>query len=230
MRSLDQKRHTNFCARARTKYLAAFFSRHFALCSLVASQIQDVNDIEFIGECSSHAGGGVALDPSAICNKRDDAAVCIVDSIGRPAKCAYIRIIHGILIRHIRTGDIRLGDACVEIGVFQILVVVVGIPLANRIGWVSDDDLDGCMALAFDLFGIFFKEVVDRSLSAFVEFERIGEANIVEIDIFIGGVEAVKDGFDIDVGDVVGEQDDFVAVEFLEVFAFEVFVFDDAGL
>ena len=86
------------------------------------------------------------------------------------------------------------------------------------------------MALAFDLFGIFFKEVVDRSLSAFVEFERIGEANIVEIDIFIGGVEAVKDGFDIDVGDVVGEQDDFVAVEFLEVFAFEVFVFDDAGL
>ena len=86
------------------------------------------------------------------------------------------------------------------------------------------------MALAFDLFGIFLKEVVDRSLSAFVEFERIGEANIVEIDIFIGGVEAVKDGFDIDVGDVVGEQDDFVAVEFLEVFAFEVFVFDDAGL
>lgn len=53
------------------------------------------------------------------------------------------------------------------------------------------------MALAFDLFGVFFKEVVDRALSAFVEFERIGEANIVEIDIMIGGVEAVKDGFNI---------------------------------
>ena len=84
--------------------------------------------------------------------------------------------------------------------------------------------------MAFDLFGVFLKEFVNRALAAFVEFKGIDQADVVVIDIFLAWVQAVKYRFDVDIGDVISEQDDFVAVEFLEVFAFEVFVFDDAGL
>ena len=80
------------------------------------------------------------------------------------------------------------------------------------------------------MFGVFLKEFVNRALTAFVELKGIGQADVVVIDVFLAWELAVEYRLDVDIGDVIGEQDDFVAVEFLEVFAFEVFVFDDARL
>ena len=100
----------------------------------------------------------------------------------------------------------------------------------RRIRRIADNDLNRSFALAFDLFGVFLKEFVNCALAAFVEFKRIGQADVVVIDIFLAAMLVVKYRLDVDIGDVIGEQDDFVAMEFLEVFAFEVFVFDDTRL
>ena len=74
------------------------------------------------------------------------------------------------------------------------------------------------------MFGVFLKQFVNRALTAFVEFKGISQADVVVIDIFIAWELAVKYRLDVDIGDVISEQDDFVAVELFEIFAIAVLV------
>ena len=81
-------------------------------------------------------------------------------------------------------------------------------------------------------------------VAGFGELEGVGEDDAVEGDVGGGVVfrafvthlfrsftlKGVKGFFDVDGGDVVGEQDDFVGVEFVLVFAEEVGGFDDSEL
>ena len=62
-----------------------------------------------------------------------------------------------------------------------------------------------------------------------MEIERVGEANACE-RLVISAHEVMKNGFNVDGGNVVGQQDNFVGVDFVLVFVGQLLFTDQAAL
>jgi hypothetical protein len=62
---------------------------------LVAAEVVDVDVAVVIGEGKANAVGGVAIDPAAVGDERDDAGVA--DAVGGPAKCSDVGVVEGAL-------------------------------------------------------------------------------------------------------------------------------------
>ena len=122
--------------------------------------------------------------------------------------------------------SVSLADAPVQMRVFHIGVVVVGGFLPCGIRWVADNHANIQRLLPFAAFAVIFHCAVQQVVF-FVHLEGIGEADTVKrrvlaavgcIPANMGLDNAVIGRFDIDGSDVVGEQDNFIGVDFILVF------------
>ena len=133
---------------------------------------------------------------------------------------------------------IGFADTPVQMRVFHIGVVVVGGFLPCGIRWVADNHADVQGFLPFAARAVVHQKFVEQ-ITFFVHLEGIGEADTVKrrvlaavgcIPANMGLDNAVIGRFDIDGCDVVGEQDDFIGVNFVLVFFRQSLGGNDAAL
>lgn len=90
---LDADEDGDGVAAAGAEDLAAFLAGELAGGALVAAQAVDVDAGVFVGQGQADAVGGVAVDPAAIGDERDDTGVS--DAVGRPPKRTQVGICRG---------------------------------------------------------------------------------------------------------------------------------------
>ncbi len=105
--------------------------------------------------------------------------------------------------------------------------IVVFACLPNRIRRIAHDDAHIQFLEALSPIRVVSEEVADEI--GFLQAEGVGEADALEGLVFPAD-DAVIDGFDVDGGDIVGEEDDLVGVDLVFVFVRELFLGDEAAL
>ena len=155
------------------------------------------------------------------------------DAVGCPADGADVAVVEGVFVGSGGLGGVGLADAPVQVRVFGIGVLVVGGFLSGGIGRVANDDADVQGFLPFAAGTVVHQHFVEV-VAFFVHLEGVGEADagegLVCRRLVFAACQVVVGGFDVDGGDVVGEQDDFVGVYFGAVFLRQAFARDDAAL
>ena len=123
-------------------------------------------------------------------------------------------------------------DTSFELGIIFVLSVVVGGTLPDGIRRISDDNFNASVLLFVDAFGILLQDAFERQilLTEFVKLKSVGETNSVERSVTFGVQSGVISVFDVDCGDVIGEQDNFVGVQFVQVLVEQIFRTNQAGL
>ena len=107
----------------------------------------------------------------------------------------------------------------------------VAVTLGDGVWRVAEDDGDGGFVLGEEALGVFGEGAVVEGV---LGCHRLHPEGVAEDDAGEGGVgllaalTGVEDVLDVDCGDVVGEEDDFVGVEFAGVLAQEVVAADEA--
>ena len=233
LRLLDQNRNGNRGAGAQTEDIAGLFAADFTACAAVAAQIEDIDGRKFACEAFAHTGLCIAVEPVTVGDKADDAALLFVEPVRSPAEGLDIAVVKRVLVVCVGFGRIGTFNLAVERRVFLVLRIVVGRLLAHGIRRIADDDgdapfllLDDAPRVGRELLGI---EVLVRSLLA--QLEGVGQADAAEGTVLrIRAHQVVEDILDVDRGDVVGHQHDFVGMDFPTVFALQRFARDEPAL
>ena len=84
LRFLDQNRNGNRGTGAQTEYIAGLFATDFTACAAVAAQIEDIDGRKFACEAFAHTVEPVGIEPCAVGDKADDAALPGRDHILMP--------------------------------------------------------------------------------------------------------------------------------------------------
>ena len=195
--------------------------------------MEDVEAAEFFGQAFAQAVGGVGFYPAGIGDEADDAVIAFFfDAVRCPADGADVAVVEGVFVGRRGLCGIGLADAFIKMRIGDIGVVVVGGFLSGGIGRVADDDADVQRFLPFAAGAVVHQHFVEV-VAFFVHLEGVGEADaskgFVCCLVFVCR-QVVVGGFDVDGGDVVGEQDDFVGVYFGAVFLRQASARDDAAL
>ena len=118
--------------------------------------------------------------------------------------------------------------------VLDVGVEIVGAGLPDRVRRVADDDVDGGVELADDAVVVLREHDRVHAVAGFGDLEGVGEGDPGERFVVVVGRglagQGVVGGFDVDRGDVVGEQHDFVGVQLVAVLAGQVVGGDEPGL
>ena len=195
----------------------------------VAAQVQHVDCAEFLGEAGAQAGVGVAVDPRSVGDEGDDAFRA--DAVGRPADRHLVGIVEAVFQGRGGARGVCFGHAPLERGVVDVGVFVGGAALARGPGRVADDDLDGGFLLAFDAVAVAGEPDLRQRAAALAQGEGVGQGDAGERFVSAFAAAApVERLLDMDGGDVVGEQYDFVGVELARVFPRQVGSGDQARL
>ena len=104
----NEKQNGNGAAAAGVEDRAALAAGDFALGVLVAAEVVDVDVAVFVSQTQADAVGGVAVDPSAVGDERDDTLVS--DAVGGPPECAQIGVVEAVFVGGGRASRVRLGD------------------------------------------------------------------------------------------------------------------------
>ena len=156
----------------------------------------------------------VAVQPRAIGNKTENTLVA--DAIRGPTEGPDIGIIEAIFQRCCGMGCIGCRNAPVPIRRFQILVVVVGVVLPYGIGRIADNDADIPAFLLFHTVGIFRKTNIYFPI-ILIHLKGIRQANAGKRLIRLSG-HAVIGFLYVDRRNVIGQQHNFVGVQFIPIF------------
>ena len=234
LRFFDEDGYGNRGAGALSEYVVFFLAAAFAGCAGIAAQVEDVEAAEFFSQAFAQAVGGVGFYPAGIGDEADDAVIAFFfDAVGCPADGADVAVVEGVFVGGGRLGGVGLADAFIQVRIGDIGVIVVGRFLSGGIGRVADDDADVQGFLPFAAGAVVHQHFVEI-VAFFVHLEGVGEADagegLVCRRLVFAACQVVVGGFDIDGGDVVGEQDDFVGVYFGAVFLRQASARDDAAL
>ena len=196
-------------------------SRYFGVLPHIASGIDDVGKVKLIGHNLAEAIKGAAIDKGAVCDIGDYAI--LIQPVHRPAIEPRIHIIDlGFLGGAVF--DIGVFDAFIDLGVGAVFVVLVFIHLVGIIGWIADDHGDFAFVLAFDAFGIFVGDAKDVHFGIFLHIhiviQGIHKAEVFKFRIALHLLFVGK--FDVEVGDVVGQDFHFIGMEFVAIFIFQL--------
>ena len=201
--------------------ITAFFSTTFTTGTGVAFKIKDVDVIKLLTKYLSESVKCPAVNERTIGNKGDYPI--FVDPVTRPTQEPGIHIVKLGLLGGAGL-DVGVLDAFIDGGVFAVLVVFVLVHLVGVVGRVADDDGDLFFVLAFDAVGVFVGEGKDVHLRVFAEVhvvvQGVHEAEVFEFEVLSGFLFVGE--FDVEVGDVVGQDLHFVGVEFVAVFVFQL--------
>ena len=167
---------------------------------------------------------GAAFDEAAVGDESQHAVVA--QAVARPAEKARIHVVEFGLLR-VAFGDVGVLDALVDFGIFAVLVVVVFVGLIGVVRRVADDDADAFAVLAFDACNVFLADAaenirrrasrggVQADIVQRVHKTQIGEFLVLPADGGIGGL-------DVQIGDVIRQDGDFVGVQLVEIFMLEL--------
>ena len=145
----------------------------------------------------------------------------LAESIAAPADSSDVAVIEIPQIGGV--GLLRIGDpdSLVQSCVRHVLRVVVLALLTGRVRRIADDDPDVGPLLAFAPISVVL-HVERQFVVAFVQGEGVGQADAGIREVIVASGDRMEDGLDVDGGDVVGEQHDFVGVDLLAVLALQV--------
>ena len=188
--------------------------------------MEDVNAAELISEALAQSISSPSFKKTRVGYEPNDAAVA--DAVACPANRTDIAVVETSGQSCLRTCCVCVVDSSVQLRICDILIVVVLTTLPNRIRRVSHDDTDVEGLLAFAAVAVVGEEIADE-VTFFVELESISETDALEGFVFPAD-ESVIDSLDVDGGDIVGEQDDFVGVDLVFVFVRELLLADEAAL
>ena len=168
-------------------------------------------------------------DNARLVTKGDDAIVG--QPVRRPADEPLVHIVLLGLLGG-AGGDVGLADAAVYVGVLPVLVVVVFVLLVGVVGRVADDYADGLFVLLLDANPVFLGEAAevegplpgDRAaggagLLPVHVIQGVHEAQVGEFQVAAGLLAVAV--LDVQVGDVVGQDGDFVGVDFVQILALQ---------
>jgi hypothetical protein len=79
-----------------------------ARSALVSSEVENVNGVELVGQGEPHPVVCVGVEPAAVANEGDDAAVA--DAHGGPAECADVRVVQVAGERGARASDVAISQ------------------------------------------------------------------------------------------------------------------------
>ena len=231
-RTLDKNRNRYRRSCPLPKNIVFFFSTKFSLSPRIPPQVENVNLAKFPLEAFAETVHRVRIYPAAVRDEPDDAAALRVDAVGCPAERLDVAVVERVLVRRGTPLRIALVDAGVQIRVLLVLRVVVCGLLPHGIRRVSDHHLDGRALLGAGARAVHRENVLAEILlaGALRKLETVREANPFERRKFRGTARVVVGVLDVHARDVVGEQHDFVRLDFLSVFAFEVLPWDQPAL
>ena len=127
-------------------------------------------------------------------------------------------------------GDVGLADAPVNLRVLPVLVVVVFVLLVGVVRRVAEDDANGLFVLLLDADPVFLGQSpqVEGALAGYGAagcslpvqvVQRVHKAEVGKLQVAAGPL--LVGVLDVQVGDVVGQDGDFVGVDFVEVFVLQ---------
>jgi len=213
-RFLDEQGDGNRGTGAGTKNFAAFPAGQFAGCPLISPQIEHIDGGKFFFQFMAETVRRVAVQPRAIGNKTENALVA--DAIRSPAEGPDIGIIQAVFVGGGGVGYISRFNACIQIRIFQILVVVVGVVLPYGIGRIADNDADIPAFLFFYALGIFRKANIYFPI-ILIHLKSIRQANAGKRLIRLSG-HAVIGFLNVDCRNVIGQQHNFVGMQLIPIF------------
>ena len=234
LRVFDEDGDGDRGAGALSEYVVFFLAAAFARCAGIAAQVEDVEAAEFFSQAFAQAVGGVGFYPAGIGDEADDAVIAFFfDTVGCPADGADVAVVEGVFVGGGGLGGVGFADAFIKMRIGDIGVVIVGGFLSGGIRRVANDDADVQGFLSFAAGAVVHQHFVEV-VAFFVHLEGVGEADagegLVCRRLVFAACQVVVGGFDVDGGDVVGEQDDFVGVYFGAVFLRQAPARDDAAL
>ena len=195
----------------------------------IAAQIININLCKFISKRFAQAVHRRAVKPTGIGDETDNA---FRDSVACPTKRLDIAVIERIFIGGISPCGVGVFNSLFKIRVGFVLVVIVGGALTDGIGRIADDNFNAGISLLVDALGIFPHDAfhIERDFAALVKLKSIGETNPLKRLITFGVDDRIKRILDINGGNVIGKQNDFVGVEFAKIFAKKVARLNQAAL
>ena len=201
----------------------------------VAAKVEDVDAGEFVGKAAPQAVHRRFFKKAAVGDEADDAAALVVEPVGCPAQGTHVAVIQPFGKRCVGARGIGFGNASVQRGIFQIFVVVAFAFLPDGIWRIAHDDADGEFFLAAAAVGVVDGEELELGVGGvgFVELEGVGKGDAAK-GLVVGGGAAAGDGvvgsLNVDGGDVVGKEDDFVGKDAAAVFGGKLRGRDEARL
>ena len=204
-------------ATAATKNFAAFLTRGLTLRSLIAPQIEEISGREFSFDAGADPFVGIGFEEGSVAHK--GYYPLFAQPVGGPAEGHLVRVI---------TRLIRIPHPLLQQLVLHIRVIIIGALLPRTIWWVADDHRDRRLPLPQDPLVVLhrnpaqplqllprrrFLQLALRQLEGIRpdqprEFRRPARC-LPALLIGLGEVHG---------GDVIGQQQDFVGVQFVVIF------------
>ena len=197
----------------------------FRIGAHITAEIDDIDFVELFGHHLAKTIKGAAVDKAAIGDHAQNTIA--VQAIRGPAEKAGVHIVEFGLLRR-RLFDVGFLDALIYALIGTVLVVVVFVLLIGVIGRIADNYADRALVLSFDARHVFIRcpaqqivlvtrmEAERRHIIERIDKAQAGEFGELAGDGRIGG-------FDIQIGDIVGQDGHLVGVQFLLIFVGQLF-------
>ena len=180
LRVFDENRYGNWGACALSENVVFLLAAAFARCAGVTAQVEDIQAGKFFCQTFTQSVCGSGFYPACIGYEADNAL--LPDAVGCPTNGADVAVVQGVFIGSDGVFGIGLADACVQMRVFDVGIIVVGGFLSCRIGRIADNDADVQGFLPFAACAVVHQHFVQH-VAFFVHLEGVGQA-----DAFKGNV------------------------------------------
>ena len=142
--------------------------------------MEDIQAGKFFCQTFAQSVCGIGFYPACIGYEADNAL--LPDAVGCPANGADVAVVQGVFIGSGGVFGIGFSDACVQMRVFDVGVIVVGGFLPCGIGRIADNDTDVQGFLPFAACAVVHQHFVEH-VAFLIHLEGIGQA-----DAFKGNV------------------------------------------
>ena len=236
LRIFDKDGDGNRSTCALSENVVFLLAAAFARCAGITAQVEDIQAGKFFCQTFAYTVKSIAVNPACIGYITDYALFPY--TFRRPADGADIAVIKIFLQGCRWIGGIGFCNAFIQVRIRNIFIAIVFTFLPCGIGWISDNDTDVQGFLPFAACAVVHQHFVQH-VACLVHLEGISQADafkgnvwdvVWNIAVNVACQYAVVGRFDVDGGDVVGEQDDFVGVDFAFVFFRQPVARDDAAL
>ena len=214
-RVLDEESNTHADLDAKNVVRRA---RKLWISSDVAAQVNNVNSTKVLGEVLAHAVGGVGVYETAVGYQSNYPLRA--DAVRSPSKRLYIHVRQCILVPCSGVLRISRTDAAIQLAILSVAVIVIFVHLPRVVWRITNNHENRRLLLPLDALGIFRGHEAERCLLRLGQLERIHQANPRKRPVLISTVEVRV--LDVQTGNVIRQQHDFVAVQLVLVFVLQV--------
>ena len=191
---------------------------------------------KFFRQAFAYTIKSITVKPTGIGYETDDAL--LADAFTCPTDGADIAVIQVFLQGGFGMGGIGFGNLAIQMRIGNVFVTVIFTFLPCRVRRIADNHLNIQFFLAFTARAVIHQQLV-QYIAFFIHLKRIGQTNAVKGNILaalcsftvdIAVQQAVVSGFNINRGNVIGKQNNFVGMNFVTVFFRQLFRRNNAAL